>query len=85
MQQAKVDVVIWREGDAFVSQCLNVDIASYGETVEEAAGSLKEAVELYFEDVPETEVSKMLSAVQTDISLPSKDAIKRRIHLDINN
>ncbi len=33
-----------------VSQCLNVDVSSFGETIDEAIASLKEAVSLYFED-----------------------------------
>jgi len=36
----------------YVAQCLNVDVSSFGETVEEAIGNLKEAVELHFEDEP---------------------------------
>ncbi|MFA6126973.1 MAG: hypothetical protein WC699_06690 [Bacteroidales bacterium] len=42
--------IIYKEGKHFVSQCLNVDIASFGSTVEEAASNLKEALDLYFED-----------------------------------
>ena len=40
---------VWREGDWFVSQCLEVDIASQGEAEREALANLKEALELYFE------------------------------------
>jgi predicted RNase H-like HicB family nuclease len=40
---------VWREGDWHVSQCLDVDVASQGETEEEALQNLKEALELYFE------------------------------------
>ena len=40
---------VWKEGDWFVSQCLEVDVASQGETEEEALANLKEALELYFE------------------------------------
>ena len=40
---------VWREGDWYVSQCLEVDIASQGQTEEEALTNLKEALELYFE------------------------------------
>ena len=40
---------VWREGDWFVSQCLDVDVASQGEAEEEALANLKEALELYFE------------------------------------
>lgn len=40
---------VWREGNSYVSQCLEVDIASQGETEEEALANLKEALELHFE------------------------------------
>lgn len=40
---------VWREGKWYVSQCLEFDIASQGETEEEALANLKEALELYFE------------------------------------
>lgn len=40
---------VWREGDWYVSQCLEIDVASQGETEEEALANLKEALELYFE------------------------------------
>jgi predicted RNase H-like HicB family nuclease len=40
---------VWREGNWYVSQCLEIDIASQGETEEEALANLKEAVELHFE------------------------------------
>ncbi len=39
---------VWREGNWYVSQCLEVDIASQGETEEEALANLKEALELRF-------------------------------------
>ena len=38
-----------REGNWYVSQCLEVDVASQGETEEEALSNLKEALELHFE------------------------------------
>jgi predicted RNase H-like HicB family nuclease len=40
---------VWREGDWYVAQCLELDIASQGETEAEALTNLKEALELYFE------------------------------------
>jgi predicted RNase H-like HicB family nuclease len=40
---------VWREGNWYVSQCLEADVASQGETEEEALENLKEALELYFE------------------------------------
>ncbi len=40
---------VWLEGDWYVSQCLEVDVASQGKTEDEALENLKEALELYFE------------------------------------
>ena len=40
---------VWREGNWFVSQCLEVDVASQGETEEEALANLIDALELHFE------------------------------------
>ena len=45
--------VVYREDEFFVSQCLNVDVSSFGATRQEAVSNLKEAVELYFEGEPE--------------------------------
>ena len=40
---------IWREDNWFIAQCLEVDIASQGESEKEALDNLIEALELYFE------------------------------------
>jgi predicted RNase H-like HicB family nuclease len=40
---------VWPEGNWHVSQCLEVDVASQGETEEEALANLTEALELHFE------------------------------------
>jgi predicted RNase H-like HicB family nuclease len=45
---------VWREGDWYVSQCLEVDVASQGESEEEALASLREALELHFEPLQAT-------------------------------
>lgn len=39
----------WQEGNWFVAQCLDVDVASQGETEAEALANLREALELYVE------------------------------------
>ena len=36
----------------YVARCLEVEVTSQGETVEEALRNLREALELYFEDQP---------------------------------
>ncbi len=43
---------VTEENELFVAQCLEVNVASQGMTVQEALSSLREALELYFEDQP---------------------------------
>ena len=50
---------VWREGNWYVSQCLEVDVASQGETEDEALVNLKEALELYFEPPKATRPPKI--------------------------
>lgn len=45
-------VVVSREDDRFVAQCLEVDVSSFGDTHDEAIAMVTEALELWFEDVP---------------------------------
>jgi predicted RNase H-like HicB family nuclease len=41
---------ITKEGNLYVAQCLEIEVASQGQTVEEAINNLREAVELLLED-----------------------------------
>ena len=50
---------VWREGDWFVSQCLEIDIASQGASEDEALDNLKEAIELHFEPPQATRPPKV--------------------------
>ena len=50
--------IIEREGDGFVSLCPEVDVASQGETVDEAHRNLKEALELFFETASAQEIAE---------------------------
>ena len=49
--------VIRKEEDMYVATCSEVGTASQGKTVEEALANLKEATELYLEEMP-TELEK---------------------------
>ena len=42
--------IVQKEGKYYVSQCLNVDVSSFGITVQEAIDNLNEALMLYFEN-----------------------------------
>ena len=39
---------VWQEGEWYVAQCLDVDVASQGESEEEALDNLAEALRLHF-------------------------------------
>ncbi len=52
--------IVWREGEWFIAQCLEVDVASQGRTEKEAIENLREALELYFEEPTPTAVPKIV-------------------------
>jgi predicted RNase H-like HicB family nuclease len=41
---------VHQEEDWYVAQCLEIDVASQGQTIQEALANLREAVELYLEE-----------------------------------
>ncbi len=52
--------VIEKEGEGYVSFCPELDVASQGDTVEEATANLKEAIELFFEHASDKEITQRL-------------------------
>lgn len=52
MSDLNLQSVVYREGEHYVAQCLNLDISSFGNTEADALANLQEALELYFEDAP---------------------------------
>jgi predicted RNase H-like HicB family nuclease len=52
--------IIEREGDGYVSLCPELDIASQGNTIEEARKNLTEALELFFEHASQSEIKERL-------------------------
>ena len=58
---------IWREGNWFIAQCLEVDIASQGESEEAALNNLSEALELYFE-APQPSLKPVIRRFEAKIS-----------------
>lgn len=52
MSESRVlTAAVHREEDWYVAQCLEVDVASEGPSIDEALENLAEAVELYLEEV----------------------------------
>jgi predicted RNase H-like HicB family nuclease len=54
-----IDVVFFREGSQWVARALNVDVATSGDSLDEARAAIHEALELYFEDEPAIDVLEM--------------------------
>ena len=50
--------IIEREEDGFVALCPELDIASQGQSIEEARANLVEALTLFFEEASPSEVSR---------------------------
>jgi len=62
MQQVRrLNCLIEREHDGYVSLCPELDIASQGDTIEQARANLIEAVELFFETADPSEVQTRLA------------------------
>lgn len=53
--------IIQAEGDGFVALCPEVDVASQGDTIEEARDNLRIALELFFECASPDEISDRLT------------------------
>lgn len=59
MQMKGLKNVVWKEGVHYVAQSLNVDVASFGKTKNEALDNLREALELYFEDTKNPRIARV--------------------------
>ena len=56
----KLTAIIEREGDGYVTLCPEVDVASQGDTIDEAKNNLREALELFFETASPEEIRERL-------------------------
>ena len=57
---------VWQEGEWFIAQCIQVDVASQGATEEEALDNLRDALELHFTP-PVATVIPHLHSIEIDI------------------
>jgi predicted RNase H-like HicB family nuclease len=58
--QKQLIAIIEREENGYVSLCPELDIASQGNTIEEARQNLREALELFFETASPKEIRERL-------------------------
>ena len=60
-----IQYVITKEDKYYVSQCLNVDVSSFGKTIDESVNNLQEALELYYSD--NKDYQKITNAIIGDL------------------
>ena len=58
MKTLQLTAVLEKEDDGYVALCPELDIASQGDSVEEATDNLKEADELFLECAPRAELKR---------------------------
>ena len=58
--QKQFTAIIEREDDGYVALCPELDIASQGDTIEEARENLREALALFFETASSEEIRTRL-------------------------
>lgn len=58
----RLTAIIEREGSGYVSLCPELDIASQGDTVEQARDNLREALDLFFECASADEIKSRLKS-----------------------
>ena len=56
----QLTAIIERKGNGYVSFCPKMDVASQGDTADEARRNLQEALELFFEAAAPAEVERRL-------------------------
>jgi predicted RNase H-like HicB family nuclease len=57
---------VWQEGEWFVAQCREVEVASQGVTEEEALDNLREALELHF-DPPHATILPSVHRIEVEL------------------
>ncbi len=59
---------VTQEKQLFVAQCLEVDVASQGETMDAALANLREALELHLEDgTADVRPSPVIAPIEVDV------------------
>jgi predicted RNase H-like HicB family nuclease len=61
------NATVWQEGEWFVAQCLEVDVASQGATEAEALANLSEALELHF-TAPVATIAPQVRQIEVEIA-----------------
>ena len=78
-----IKYVLYREGRYYVVQCINIELSTFGESIDEALNNLDEALTLYFEDkndVPEPNlINDIMIGEKINEVLNGKTSFTRRL------
>ncbi len=61
------NATVWQEGEWFIAQCLEVDVASQGATEDEALANLSDALELHFTP-PIATIAPIVRQVEVEVA-----------------
>ena len=61
----ELTAIIEREGEGYVALCPELDVASQGDTIEEARANLIEALELFYEVASKEEIHHRFTKLTT--------------------
>ncbi|MDD5415545.1 MAG: type II toxin-antitoxin system HicB family antitoxin [Candidatus Daviesbacteria bacterium] len=65
----RIHSVVWKEDKWYVAKALEIEVTSQGKTHTEALDNLKEALELYFEDQSNIELTPVSKPRLQDLSI----------------
>ena len=65
MAKLRLTILIWEEEGAYVSRCQELEVASCGNTPEEALDNIREAIELYLENARELGILQDIEPILT--------------------
>jgi predicted RNase H-like HicB family nuclease len=63
----KFSASVWLEHNLYVAQCLELDVASQGDSEQEALENLREAIELHFEP-PAPTAAPQVRTIEVEVS-----------------
>lgn len=65
----QIHSVVWKEDKLFIAKALEVEVVSQGKTEKKALENLKEALELYFEDLSKVELTPVNKPRLQDLTI----------------
>jgi predicted RNase H-like HicB family nuclease len=63
LTKVRLTILIWEEEGVYVSRCQELEVASCGDTPEEALDNIREAIELYLENAKELGILQDLEPI----------------------